>query len=265
MKSYLRTILFFTLLQCGPLILWGESQVESYLAPYKEFLAWGTYEGSDWSRFSRIPQSRYETFKAAFERLEILDHPVIVELGTSRSFNHGGLIGCNLDDVSYWMPNQPETWDWGAGFFTRMAAVALQDRPVSIYTVDLISNHIKRCKTMTSDFHNIQYNISDSVSFLRKCSFPKGIDLLYLDTGDMTPLEPTACLQLEEVKVVVARSLIAPGGYILIDDVRNQTPKKFGEVSDLGKAKYSIPFLLDNGFEIVMDEYQVLLRRKEAS
>jgi hypothetical protein len=252
---------FWIILQC--LALWGESQVELRLAPYKELLAWGTYEGSDWSKLPRTPKSRYETFKAAFERLERIDRPVIVELGTSRSFNHGGLTGCNSNDVSYWMPNAPETWDWGAGFFTRMAAVALQDHPIAIYTVDLAPDHIGRCKKMTSDFQNIHYVVSDSVSFLKKCSFPNGIHLLYLDTGDMTPLEPTALLQLEEAKVVIARNLIAPDGYILIDDIQNQTPKKFGEISDLGKGKYSIPFLLKHGFEIVMDEYQILLRKSK--
>ena len=34
------------------------------------------------------------------------------------------------------------------------------------------------------------------------------------------------------------------------------------EESDYGKAKYSIPFLLKNGFDLVMDEYQVVLQKK---
>jgi hypothetical protein len=54
--------------------------------------------------------------------------------------------------------------------------------------------------------------------------------------------------------------LISPKGWILIDDVKNQTPKKFGEVSDLGKSKYALPYLLNNGFKIVMNEYQVVLQ-----
>jgi len=31
--------------------------------------------------------------------------------------------------------------------------------------------------------------------------------------------------------------------------------------SNLGKAKYSIPFLLQHGFEMIENEYQVILRR----
>ncbi len=265
MSLYTKAFCLFTLLQMtySARILCAESDVESQLAPYKNFLQQGTYEGTDWSQLPRVPASRYESFKVTFEYLAAMNHPlVIVELGTSRSFNHGGLIGCNSDDTSYWMPYNPATWDWGAGFFTRMAALALANYPVTIHTVDLVSAHINRCKYMTSDFPYIRYHVSDSVIFLKKCHFPSGIDLLYLDTGDMTPLEPTARLQLEEAKVIVERNLIAPQGYILIDDVRNQTPKKFGETSDLGKAKYSLPFFLENGFELVMDEYQVLLRRK---
>jgi hypothetical protein len=47
----------------------------------------------------------------------------------------------------------------------------------------------------------------------------------------------------------------------LIDDVRNQTPLKFGEINGLGKSKYSLPYLLKHGFEIVENEYQVILKR----
>lgn len=251
------------LLLC-PLALQADSSLESKLAPYKTFLEWGTYSSSDWSAFSVLPQSRYETFKVAFELIEKMDNPTIVELGTSRSFNHGGLVGCNSSDASYWMPQDPSTWDWGAGFFTRMVATALQGKKAMIYTVDLCCDHIQRCKIMTQDFSNIRYYVSDSVTFLKKCHFPQKIQLLYLDTGDMTPIDPTARLQLEEAKVIVERDLIAVDGYILIDDVKNQTPKQYGEVSNLGKSKYALPYLLEHGFEIVMDEYQVLLKKKRA-
>ena len=188
---------------------------------------------------------------------------VIVELGTSRSFTHGGHPGCNLDDTRFWTPDQPENWDWGAGFFTRMVATSLSYLKPEIHTVDLISTHIDRCKYMTQEYQDlITYHVSSSVDYLARCRFPKGIDLLYLDTGDMTPIEPTALLQLEEAKKIVKRNLMAPKGIILIDDVRNQTPRKFGDTSGLGKSKYALPYLLEHGFEIIMDEYQVLLQKK---
>lgn len=251
-------LIFLMAIKC----IFAGSMIETSLAPYKDFLEEGTYVGFDSTQYATLPKSRYETFKAAFEGIEAIDHPLIVELGTSRSFNHGGLVGCNSDDVRYWMPERPDTWDWGAGFFTRMAATALSHKEVEIHTVDLSSSHIQRCKVMTADFSNIRYHVSDSVTFLKKSRFPRKIHLLYLDTGDMTPIEPTARLQLEEAKVIVSRDLIAEGGYILLDDVKNQTPQQFGETSQLGKSKYSLPFLLENGFEMVMNDYQVLLKKK---
>lgn len=237
--------------------------VAGQLEIYKPLLEWGTYQGQDWSSLPRVPKSRYETFRFVFDHFEKNAGKVVVELGTSRSFNHGGLPGCNSDDISYWHPDQPETWDWGAGFFTRMAAISLSHLSPQIHTVDIVPNHVARCRIMTTDFSSmISYHVKDSVTFLKECNFPQGIDLLYLDTGDMTPIEPSALLQLEEVKVVVARNLLAKDGLILIDDVKNRTPKQFGETGDLGKSKYSLPFLLEQGFEIVMDEYQVVLRKQ---
>jgi hypothetical protein len=234
------------------------------LDEYKNYLEEGTYQGQDWSSFSVVPKSRYETFKYAFCWIEKRKKKsVIVELGTSRSFVHGGLIGCNSNDTHYWNPYRPERWDWGAGFFTRMACESLAHVDPEIHTIDLIAEHITRCKVMTKEFaHLITYHVASSLDFLKECNFPQGIDLLYLDTGDMTPIEPTALLQLEEAKIIVARNLIKPGSLILIDDVRNQTPKQFGEESDLGKAKYSLPYLLENGFELIADEYQVILQKK---
>ena len=47
-----------------------------------------------------------------------------------------------------------------------------------------------------------------------------------------------------------------------IDDVKNPLPKiRGGEKSNYGKAKYSIPMFLNAGYEIVMDEYQMILKK----
>lgn len=236
---------------------------EEKIAPYEYFLERGTLDHQDWSNFNSPPQSRYYTFKKAFELFEKNNGHIIVELGTSRSFTHGESIGCNSNNPIFWTPDQPENWDWGAGFFTKMVAICLQHLNPEIHTVDLVKSHIERCKIITKEQnHLIRYHVCSSVDYLNRCNFSNGIDLLYLDTGDMTPIEPTALLQLQEVKKIVERNVIAKNGLILIDDVKNQTPKKFGESSDLGKSKYALPYLLQNGFEIVMDEYQVLLRKK---
>ena len=235
--------------------------IDSVLNKYKDYLEQGTYVGYDWSRVTPVPASRYYTFRMAFEMFKASNGHVVVELGTSRSFVHGGHPGCNLDDIRYWNAQQPQDWDWGAGFFTRMATECLAHLNPVIHTVDLIVSHIERCKIITADVSSyLVYHVASSVDFLKACE-PQSIDLLYVDTGDMTPIEPTAQLQLEEAQVIVEQDLLSPNGIILIDDVRNQTPKQFGETSELGKAKYSIPYFLAHGFEIIADEYQVILRK----
>src|SRR5690242_9652808 len=123
------------------------------LDAYKEFLIKGTYGEQDWTflQGAPLPKSRYDTFKAAFKLFEDNQGKVIVELGTSRSFTHGGHIGCNSDDKSYWDIDHPENWDWGAGFFTRMSALCLAHLSPQIHTVDIAFSHIERCKWMTKD------------------------------------------------------------------------------------------------------------------
>ena len=113
---------------------------------------------------------------------------------------------------------------------------------------------------MTKGLKNIEHFVCSSEEFL---DVGEGqIDLLYMDTGDVTPIEPTAELHLRESKILVEKNLIRIGGLILIDDVRNPQSMKQND-DEYGKAKYSIPYLLDNGFIIVMDEYQVILKRVE--
>lgn len=242
------------------LTMLSEYRSTTLLTKYKKYLDDGTYMGQDWTNFSKLPASRYETFKLAFEHFEQINGKVIVELGTSRSYVHGGLPGCNSNDKKFWTPNQPENWDWGAGFFTYVCAEALFHLKPEFYTVDLIPSHLNRCQYMTRPFKSVlHYNCCSSVDFLRNFPEDKKIDLLYIDTGDMTPIEPTALLQLEEAKIIVERNLISENGIILIDDVKNQTPRKFGETSPFGKAKYSLPFFLNNGFIMAANEYQVIL------
>ena len=76
----------------------------------------------------------------------------------------------------------------------------------------------------------------------------------------MTPIEETAQLHLREAKIIVEKDILAQNGIILIDDVKSVVPKKVdGETSDLGKAKYSIPYFLENGYKSVFNEYQTIL------
>jgi hypothetical protein len=208
--------------------------------------------------FGKIPKSRYYTFKYCYEKIKI-NNPVIVELGTSRSFVDGRFEGCNLDDIKYWEPENKEKWDWSAGCFTKVFSNLFPSS--DFYTIDLMKSHIERCKIMNNDMKNITYCVSSSEDFLN--TFYKKIDLLYLDTGDMTPIEYCAELHLREAKIIVEKDLLADNGIILIDDVKSILPKRYGEISNLGKAKYSVPYFLENGYEIIMDEYQYILKKNK--
>jgi hypothetical protein len=240
----------------------ASGSIKDKIKQYKHYLEQGTYEGfGDWPRYKAKPRSRYYTFKKAFEHFDQHNGKVVVELGTTRSFTHGGHPGCCSSDTRHWMPNKPEFWDWGAGSFTRVAAETLAHLHPEFHTIDLSARHIEISKKITEEFDFMHYHVCSSLTFLKNCYFPNGIDLLYLDTGNITPIEPTAQLHLAEAKIIVERNLLAPNGIILIDDVRNQAPKKLGEASEYGKAKYSLPYLLSHGFELVEDEYQVILKK----
>lgn len=212
--------------------------------------------------FNRIPLSRYHSFKYCIDHINSktsLELSKIIELGTSRSYVDGRFPGCNSDVPVYWEPDNPEKWDWSAGCFTRVFGEFANNCEIS--TVDIQQNHINRCKLMTQDFSNkIKYYVTSSENFLRQLP-SKSVDLLYLDTGDMSPIEFTAALHLREAKIIVENDILKDDGLILIDDVRNCTPKRDGEISDYGKAKYSIPYFLENDYKIIMDEYQVILKR----
>lgn len=215
--------------------------------------------------FGRVPKQRDVSFKYCLERINQKECPskkIVLELGTSRSFTDGRFPGCNLDDTKFWEPDNPEKWDWSAGCFTKFFS-ELTDDNTHIITVDLEKRHIERCKVMTQNKKDkITYIVNTSENILNMSMLQeKSVSLLYLDTGDMTPIEPTAQLHLREAKIIVERNILKDDGLILIDDVRNCCPKENGETSDYGKAKYSIPYFLENGYKIVVDEYQVVLQK----
>lgn len=210
----------------------------------------------DYSAFARDHKSRAHTFKYMWDEMIKLEKPVIVELGTTRSFTGGWDVNCMINDKKYWQPENPSVWDFSAGCGTRIFA---EIPNVTLHTVDIVKGHIEIAKEITKKF-DVHYHISDSREFLKH--FNGQFDLIYEDCGDMNPLEGTAKLQEENAKIIIERELVKIGGFILIDDTKNPVPiVQFGEKSRYGKAKYSIGVYLANGFEIIMNEYQTILIR----
>ena len=212
--------------------------------------------------FNKIPKSRYHSFKQALNYIVENNLTDILELGTSRSFVDGRFEGCNSDDTKYWEPENPEKWDWSAGLFTRVFGESLAGTSAKITTVDCIKSHLDRCKIITESLDNIEYVCMRSEEFLKTCD--RKYDVIYLDTGDMTPIEDVAILQLLEAHLIVSYEILNDNGIIILDDVMNPLPKMDGEENNYGKSKYSIQFFLDNDFEIIYHEYQVILKKKKS-
>jgi predicted O-methyltransferase YrrM len=78
-------------------------------------------------------------------------------------------------------------------------------------------------------------------------------DLIYMDHGETGP--ETAELHRHDAEMIVQRSLLRPGGLILIDD------QNVGEGIP-GKGSLSIPYLLSQGFQLLTppESYQALLQ-----
>ncbi len=211
-------------------------------------------------------KSRYHTMLAALTGVASIGTPDrrirILELGTVRSFVDGAFEGCNTSDSKYWDPADWSRWDWGAGSFSYLCNefMCANHPNYEFHGVDLARAHIDRARHITVPFrNNVRLYVDDSTRFLTK--FKTKADLIYMDTGDMTPIEATADLARREATAIIEHKLLNPGGLILIDDVHHPIALAQQPDNEMGKAKYSIPLLLANGFEPVASEFQWLLRK----
>lgn len=123
-----------------------------------------------------------------------------------------------------------------------------------VYVVDINIDHINQSKKIVPESEHVKYFLDDSIHYLQE--FDKKIDLLFLDSfdycGDEENIKACHNHSLNELKA--AWDKLNEHCFVLIDDV-------FAKTWD-GKGKLSIPYLLDNGFELVyfMDS-QALLKR----
>jgi hypothetical protein len=206
-----------------------------------------------------VPSMRDVSFKYCLDYFKEKDNLNILELGTSRSFVDGTYPGVLVNDKKYWEPDNLNIWDWSAGLFTKYFPDILEERGKKYHltTVDINNNALEISKVITeNNKKNITYLNNSSESQIKKTP-PRSIDLLYLDTGDMD--YTTAELQLREAILIVKQDIIKENGLILIDDVRN--PNNDFTRQNLGKSLFSIPFLLQNGFKLMLNEYQVILKK----
>jgi len=202
------------------------------------------------SFFEKRQNTFIKSFQIILEKLLNRNNTYnIVELGSSRSFVNGNMDGCLSSDINYWHPYEPCKWDWGAGIFTKVFCENLMNKNYNLYTIDPDKNANTIVKIMCQNNENVKVVADISTNFLT--NFSGKIDFLYMD--HMETSEEAAILHLNDIKLVIDRNLMSYDGVILIDDV--------GENIYNGKGKYTIPYLLQNNYEILIHEYQVLLKR----
>ena len=200
--------------------------------------------------FGRRKNTFEESYNHVLSSMKEKDEYTIVELGSSRSFVTGGLEGCLSTNIKYWNPNEPKLWDWGAGIFTKVFLENLKEVNHKLYTIDPNSDAIAIVKVICNNYENVSIIQDYSTNFIN--NFNDKIDFLYMD--HMETSEEAAKQHLEDAKIIIEKDLMNKNGIILIDDIGSN-------IVD-GKGKYSIPFLLENGYEIVIHEYQVLMKKK---
>jgi Methyltransferase domain len=220
-------------------------------------------------RYAHLLGKRYPSVALAFERIAERKSPIIVELGASRSYVSSGNEGCMADDPKYWRPDQPERWDWGAGIFSRVCAETIAGTGAFLHTVDPSPTAIRVARTITDGIGaNISFHQTTSTEFLRSLREP--IDLLYMDHHETC--EEGAALHRRDAEIIIEQGLVGPDGTILIDDVHVHGSVREGAIRLIralsgknglhyGKGKYSIPYLREHGFDVLYEDYQVVLGR----
>lgn len=150
--------------------------------------------------------------------------------------------------------NTTEESRFGDGWSTLNWEYVAKETDSVVYVVDIDENHLSKSKQIVPEGKYIVYTKQDSIEFLQ--NFDKKIDFLFLDSydycGDEENVRRCHVHQLNEVKAAMDK--LNDKCLVLIDDVFDTNWN--------GKGKLSIPYLLENGFEILhLLDNQVLLKR----
>lgn len=173
---------------------------------------------------------RGKTFNVMFDFLSRKESPTIVETGTIRA----------QDDFH------------GAGYSTYLFGIWVSHNGGTLHTVDISEGSLAFAER---ELHfcdgDIHYHNMRGIDYLAKCG---PIDLFYSDGEDLeSPTHAEGCL--DECKR--ASRHVVGDGIIAIDD----TVLRDG--SWVGKGRLAVPWLLDNGWVVVEQGYQVVLRRND--
>lgn len=150
--------------------------------------------------------------------------------------------------------NVTEESKFGDGWSTLNWEYYAKNTNSKVYVVDIDTNHLNQSKKIVPPSEFVEYFQDDSVNFLK--NFDKKIDLLFVDSYDYCGDEENIkkCHNHSLNEIIAAWDKLNDKCFVLVDDI-------FSTQWD-GKGKLSIPYLLENEFEVVyFIDTQVLLKR----
>lgn len=180
-------------------------------------------------------RKRRDSFRLTLNLLTITNAKTIVETGTSREGLHGAKSN---------------------GAATIVFGKWAKENSAIVHSVDIsdesVENALKEVdEQQLQDVVNI--HLSDSVEFLS--TFKEPVDLLYLDSydysNDVEVQRKSQEHHLKEFKTI--EDQLHENSIVLIDDCG---------LPNGGKGKMVIAYMLQNDWKIAMQDYQVLLVRK---
>jgi len=179
---------------------------------------------------------RSPTFNALFSLMSEMEAPLtIVETGTIRNHLEHYATGDGHSTLQF----TKYVHDFGGEFYS-----------VDIDSIAVVVSTMVCTKEYPSAMDNVHIIESDSVAFLE--SFEKPIDVLYLDSAN------DAELILNEAKAGICH--LHEESIILIDDCFIAEEKQIDKIE---KGDLVIPYLQENGWEMIANEYQALFVHKD--
>ncbi|NNL09810.1 MAG: hypothetical protein HKP38_11360 [Croceitalea sp.] len=181
-------------------------------------------------------RKRRDTFKQCLELLDYTNAKTIIETGTSRE----GLRGAKSNGAATIV----------FGKWAKMNGAKLYSVDISEESVNNSQAEVDRQQLQ----HVVSVYQSDSVAFL--VDFDQQVDFLYLDSydysDDVEVQKKSQEHHLAEFKAI--EDQLHENSLVLIDDC---------DLPNGGKGKLAIAYMLQNGWRIVTEAYQVLLVRDD--
>ncbi|MEL6973797.1 MAG: class I SAM-dependent methyltransferase [Bacteroidota bacterium] len=180
-------------------------------------------------------RKRRDTFRQTMDLMRSTQAKTIVETGTSRE----GLKGAKSN-----------------GAATIVFGKWAKENGAFVHSVDISEASVARAQeevTRQNLDDYVQLHLSDSLVFLK--NFESQVDLLYLDSYDYSS-DPEVQRKSQEHHLAEFKNIenkLHDKSIVLIDDC---------DLPNGGKGKLVIDYMLNNGWKIVTEAYQVLLVRE---